>query len=419
MLIISNQHAGDKSGDVLVRETVIPLIQRLRPSLHLDYKQTQGPGDAGDIARAYVKQSTQQDSKTILISGGDTTIHEVVNGLVAHKLEGAVSLILVPSGTANALYHSLFPPTTRATFWASLPKELQDAVSGLPEPTREKLYSVLFYLSESPMRRLHSTRTTVADADGVSTRELTSCVVVSSSLHASILEIAEQLRAEHPGIERFKLAAAKSITQWSQSRLEIKYPFAAYNPATGTFITRDSSPEATPNQFESIDGPFAYFLTTTNVDRLEMEFRIAPLATSLPAGVHSDSEAWMELLMIRPLRDPSILKDAPWQEDAAIREQFAPKTVAVLQGAYQNGTHPNLSYTASGEVSNGSGESTVVEYLRVKEWKWTPDPNSPPAHLVCVDGEVLFIPIGGSVTVKLNTEDGQLKMNVAGGIESD
>ena len=158
----------------------MPLVQRLQPSVQIEYRHTQGPGDAGKIASEYLKQSTLQDPETIIVSGGDTTIHEVVNGLVANKFKGLVSLIIVPSGTANALYHSLFPPTNRAVFWASLAKELQNEVNELPESTREKLYSVLFYLSGSPMRRLHWTQTIVADGNGVPVHELASCVVVSS-----------------------------------------------------------------------------------------------------------------------------------------------------------------------------------------------------------------------------------------------
>jgi hypothetical protein len=188
-----------------------------------------------------------------------------------------------------------------------------------------------------------------------------------SALHASILDIAESLRSEHPGIERFKIAAGQSITQWSQARLIVKHPHEVYDPVATSFkqgiVTNDSE--------EGIVGPFAYFLTTTNVDRLEQEFRIAPLATSIPVTLE---DGWMEVVIIRPSRDPSIGKDGLQSQDEVIRQKFAATTMQALWSAYKDGSHVSLGYDASGKVIDTaeSGDKAVVEYLRVKEWEWIP-----------------------------------------------
>jgi hypothetical protein len=127
----------------------------------------------------------------------------------------------------------------------------------------------------------------------------------------------------------------------------------------------------TSDSEEGVAGPFAYFLTTTNVDRLEQEFRIAPLATSIPVTLE---DGWMEVVIIRPSRDPSIGKDSLQSQDQAIRQRFAATTMQALQSAYKDGSHVLLGYDASGNVIDTaeSSEKAVIEYLRVKQWEWIP-----------------------------------------------
>jgi hypothetical protein len=181
-------------------------------------------------------------------------------------------------------------------------------------------------------------------------------------LHASIIDIAESLRDTHPGIERFKVAAAQSITQWSDARLVIKYPYQVYDIRLGAFCTK-LSPTSTEDTAE-YHGPFAYFLTTTNVDRLEKDFRITPLATSVQFTDDAVDRGWMEVLMIRPTIHISSDLVGP-NENA--RKEFAATTVKVLQAAYNDGSHLKVVYGTPEENS-----TSVVEYLRVREWQWIP-----------------------------------------------
>ena len=165
---------------------------------------------------------------------------------------------------------------------------------------------------------------------------------------------AEALRPTHPGIERFKIAAAQSITQWSDAQLKINYPYQVYDRNLGEFRTLES--QAVDVNTTEFNGLFAYFLTTTNVDRLEMEFRITPLATSIPL---TDDAGWMEVLMIRPHNQTQARGT-----DEESRKLFAATTMKVLQAAYNDGSHL--------ELSQGGGEDSVVEYLRVRDWEWIP-----------------------------------------------
>ena len=114
-------------------------------------------------------------------------------------------------------------------------------------------------------------------------------------------------------------------------------------------------------------GPFAYFLCTTNVDRLEPTFRIAPMQCSFPPPPLG-SPATMDLVVVRPTRDPSVA-DASEQT----RQAFAQKCMGVMTGAYRDGAHINMRYGPGGEVLEGEGNGPpVVEYYRCNGWEWIP-----------------------------------------------
>jgi hypothetical protein len=112
----------------------------------------------------------------------------------------------------------------------------------------------------------------------------------------------------------------------------------------------------------NLEGPFIYFLSTVNVDRLEPSFRITPLTRTLPPP-----EASCDVVILRPLRDPSIS-----QPSAEARELFAPKLWTVLGGAYEEGRHINLRYNNDGEISEDGDGPIVVEYMRCGGWEWIP-----------------------------------------------
>jgi hypothetical protein len=76
-----------------------------------------------------------------------------------------------------------------------------------------------------------------------------------------------------------------------------------------------------------LQGPFAYFLSTINVDRLEWLFRIAPLQHALPPP---PGTLTMDILIVRPLRDLS-LEGKSGQEE---RERYKERVWAALGGCF-------------------------------------------------------------------------------------
>jgi hypothetical protein len=166
-------------------------------------------------------------------------------------------------------------------------------------------------------------------------------------------------------IRRFKVAASRNSTKWYSGFVKL-FPTPSigtvqiYDPSTNTFINHLDSDRDDP--IVDLDGPFVYFLSTVNVDRLESTFRITPLARTIPP-----TEASCELLVLRPLRDPSI----SWDHSQA-REAFVPKLWNVLENAYKDGHHINLRYCGNGDIVSGGDGPTVLEYFRCGGWEWIP-----------------------------------------------
>ena len=158
------------------------------------------------------------------------------------------------------MYSSLFPPTS------------EDAAKDPPY----KLQSVKSLLAHGPTVPLTLAITTFSAAPSARQppRASVSCVVTSTALHAAILDPSESLRASHPGIERFKLAAAQNATRWYNARLRLlpspatseppsdaPAPVLQYAPPLGQFIAAPSPPAATgsdagPTAALELAGPF-------------------------------------------------------------------------------------------------------------------------------------------------------------------
>jgi hypothetical protein len=167
-----------------------------------------------------------------------------------------------------------------------------------------------------------------------------------------------------PGIERFKVAAWNNITRWYSSQVKLLPTASAqaveiYDPDHKTFVAYQGSND---HGIVDVKGPFAYFLSTVNVDRLEPAFRITPLASEF-----FSSGASLDIVIVRPHRDPTFVADT-----IETRKAFAEKATVVLQAAYQDGNHINLKYTDDGKITAEGTGPTVVEYIRCGGWEWIP-----------------------------------------------
>ncbi|KAF9070308.1 ATP-NAD kinase-like domain-containing protein [Rhodocollybia butyracea] len=378
-IAIYNSISGSGTGQTFFESHVLPFISQIS-SIH----STSHPGHAGELVLDALEQTPISEKLTVILCSGDGTLHEIINHLSSSKHKGTradapppeIRLVLVPCGTANALYSSLFPPKH--------PKDI--------ETVEYKLQSVKSYLKGTHLVPLTLAITTLSPPPNDKKsrpKAIASSVVVSTSLHALILHTSESLRPSIPDLSRFKVAAAQSIHKWYSSQLKL-FPIASlgyvqiYDPSTNSFVPHpDDDPDL--DSIVDVAGPFAYFLSTVNVDRLEPMFRITPLAKDI-----TPSEATCDVMLIKPFSSPTVSMDTE-----ETRQAFVATSTAVLQAVYQNGTHINLRYNENGEVTTEGDGPLIVEYVRCGGWEWIPDDIDDDAHLICCDGAISTIEKGG------------------------
>ncbi|KIO32546.1 polysaccharide lyase family 14 protein [Tulasnella calospora MUT 4182] len=404
LLVIVNPASGAKQAVIDVAAFVLPLLKGIKYQL----ATTEEPGHAGLLAREFIRSG---EGSSILVAGGDGTVHEVANALVLHGDEAPtpmtndLTLVLFPSGTANALYASLYSKV------APNPSHEYLILPDTEAQAAYRLKSVLAFVHSrlsakgadtpevQPSRQLSLALTEIQDVTGRVIERLVGIVVNSTSLHAAILHTAEQLRDSIPGLERFKVAAQRNMAQWYTSEVQIfgsdgstANGVGVYDPARDEIVSLGSQQDG---NILTLEGPFSYFLSTVNVDRLEPTFYItAPFTTHAPP----DGSKTMEIVVLRPGREPTFPAHAEAAEiDAPERERFG-KDVAMkaLFAAYDKGSHVGLTYP--------NGE-TIVEYYRAGGWEWIPEGNEEASRLVCIDGTVKEVPVGGKARCRVISSD--------------
>ncbi|MGH7449371.1 MAG: diacylglycerol/lipid kinase family protein [Longimicrobiales bacterium] len=94
-----------------------PLIEREldRRGLQVDIVETEGPGHAAELARAAADSGVRR----VIAAGGDGTVHEVVNGLMA-AAGSPPALGVIPVGTGNDFVKMAPGCATRAEAFATL-----------------------------------------------------------------------------------------------------------------------------------------------------------------------------------------------------------------------------------------------------------------------------------------------------------
>ncbi|KAJ7582471.1 ATP-NAD kinase-like domain-containing protein [Mycena floridula] len=376
LLVIYNPVCGDGTAQTLFEKEVLPLLQRNGQTVD-KFVGTESAKHAGQLVTEFLEKNAGQ--VTVILGSGDGTLHDIITELSATELKGVraglppaqIHFVLVPCGTANALYSSTFPPPAEP----DVSYKLKSVQSFIDKSKTIALTLAISTLSSPPSAKKRPTATVAA-------------VVVSTSLHASILHDSDSLRASMPGMDRFKVAAKNNSTRWYNAAVKLLPASSTglvelYDPSTKSFIPHPDADDDDP--IVDIYGPFAYFLSTVNVDRLEPAFRITPLASDIPS-----TSASCDVVIVRPLRDPTI--DLDTEET---REAFAPKLFAVLSAAYKNGSHVGLLYDDKGEIVSEGDGPMVVEYIRCGGWEWIPDDTDEAAHRICSDGAISIIETDG------------------------
>jgi len=361
LIVVSNPVSGDHTAVNLTTERILPLLaaHNIVPD---KVAVTEHVGHVGTLLLSYIDNlapSTRADGITLVLVSGDGTLHEIVNALhsARDKREDpfpSLRIVLIPGGTANAMHSTFFPPSSSPSASSAAEPTLLASLFSFLSTTPRLVPLTLAYTRISPPV---SHDNDGPDRGGGSGNDVVSVVVTSTALHAAILYDSEALRASMPGVERFKLAAAQNATTWYRARARLLGPVQRYDVTADAFIPVDEKEEP----FE-LQGPFAYFLSTVNVDRLEPLFRITPLQRAMPPP---PGALTMEVLVVRPLRDPSLGGRAGEEE----RERYKERIWSAIYGAYQDGAHVRARYDTQDGKADGP---PIVEYFRVKGWEWLP-----------------------------------------------
>lgn len=375
--VVYNPTAGGGEAQRVLDASVRPALEKNQAQA--TYHATEAEHGARRVGRHVFESGS--GALTVVVLGGDGTAHELLDGMAGERgfpLTRPVSLVLVPTGTANALYASLFSPDMEKDGW--------------------QLHSLQAWIDKKAPSAL-----TVMQVAVPGEPKHFACVVASQALHAAILRDSEALRASHPGIERFKIAAQQNMTAWSDAEL-VLYPgkrgVQQYNPRTKSF---EELAEAEMDGVV-VDGPFVYMNAMT-VDRLEPQFVPAPFASAHYSAELQRGSDQLDVIVVRPRRSPALQHDDISEGE---REQFAsgPLAQVMFQGMYKNGAHVDFVYAKDGSVQPSGDGAPVVEYFRAAGYEWRPDASDAKAGTTCIDGTV----INASLTHV--TADGQCGVSV-------
>src|ERR1700728_4567231 len=108
LLVVYNPVCGDGSARAFFHAHVLPLLEK--HSKFIDKLAcTERIGHAGDIALDFLKST--EGRITIVLGSGDGTLQEIVDVISSHGSRSSpreIQFVLVPCGTANALYSTFF-----------------------------------------------------------------------------------------------------------------------------------------------------------------------------------------------------------------------------------------------------------------------------------------------------------------------
>ncbi|KAL7009359.1 hypothetical protein EMMF5_000990 [Cystobasidiomycetes sp. EMM_F5] len=303
----------------------------------------------------------------VCIIGGDGTLHEVLNGLQSAAKQGQhppayVNFVLIPAGTANAYYHSLFHErygsanTAGEMYrWYSL----DAALSGDVTASRPNLPLTL--LQVDVIGEAHQPGGPSAPKERYYAH-----VVTSTALHAALLQTASsrEMRQKHPGTERFRLAAQMHAGTVYEAAVKLlptgsTQTVQKYNAREKKWESMILSPSDVSAPGKSVDtftlptNSFTYFVSAL-IDRFEENFVIAPLSS--PSQRPSDA---VDILFVRAM-------------DNATKEEEGQRLFTILNAAFENGQHVNLAEISDGSLVMSDAGDHVAEYYRCGGFAWKP-----------------------------------------------
>ncbi|KAJ9161864.1 ATP-NAD kinase-like domain-containing protein [Coniochaeta hoffmannii] len=309
-----------------------------------------------DLGKQLSNPSTTGQARTIVLLSGDGGVVDLING--EDEADGVPSgrrptIILLPFGTGNALFHSLHKPLYASSTIAQSPYVLglRTLLRGVPAPLPT------FEATFAPGSRLISYSDGDQEEGGEEEEEeeeqrrsvsrLAGAIVASYGFHASLVWESDTPAYRKHGAARFQMAAGEllGLGHGYEADVEVRAPGG---PGGAGEWTRLGGGEG---------DRFGYVLATL-VSSLEKTFTISP-----------DS---------RPLDGKLRL--------VTFGDVGGERTMDVMKAAYDNGGHVGMKWAGEG------GREERVGYQEVEEVRVTVREEDARWRKVCVDGTIVEVP---------------------------
>lgn len=289
--------------------------------------------------------------ETVVLLSGDGGVVDLLNGAAGappHDHDHLPTIVLVPLGTGNALFHSLHRPHYDAAASAAAPSPLALALRALLRGRAAALPT--FQVTFPPGSHLVPADAD-ADAEPAPVGELTGAIVASYGFHSQLVWESDTPAWRRHGAARFGMVAQELLGESHAYRAVVE----TVPPGGGAW--RAVGGEAAQG---GGGGGFNYVLATM-VSNLERTFAVSP------AG--------------RPLDGVLRLVHFGGADGA--------RTMEIMMAAYDGGRHVGMEGVGY-EAVEGVRVTTLEEDARWRK--------------VCIDGTIVEVPRDGSVTVRKTAE---------------
>lgn len=344
-----------------------------------------GEGDAATLTPT--GQSPTPKRKTIVLLSGDGGVVDLLNGrgnddanedenkdkLPQNYTSPQPTITLIPIGTGNALFHSLH--STLAPLHGDrvspLVLSLRTLFRGKPAPLPS--FRAAFSpgcLTVPPSLDVDQSAQD-AGVPKLGARPIThidGAIVASFGFHASVVYESDTPAHRRHGIKRFGLVAQELLRESHPyaARVEVRRPANSSSPSPSSVHSPSSS--STGAGFVPLPRETHAYVLATVVSHLERTFNISPASRPL--------DGKLRLVHFGPVGGE--------------------RTMQAMAAAYDGGRHVDLAWDDGEAVGYEEVEGLrVVTLDEAARWR-----------KICVDGTIIEMPVGGSLTVTRRENSG-------------
>ncbi|KAF2473353.1 uncharacterized protein BDR25DRAFT_131272 [Lindgomyces ingoldianus] len=266
--IVVSTGSGTGKADTFFDEAVKPLLRALFPDSHRFFKihPTKSATSIHDLTNdVFFPQANSGSLLRIILLSGDGGVIDLVNGLLSKPASVEYKppqVVLLPLGTANALYHSI--NAGRENTWG-----LKALALGNYQPL--PIFTATFSLGARLLINEARSEEELPKNPQTGSPILHGAVVCSWAMHASLVADSDTAEYRKFGVERFKMAAKEALFPADGS---MPHPYKAK-----VSILRG-------NNWTPLEKEEHMYVLATMVSNLEKTFKISPASKPLDGSLH-------------------------------------------------------------------------------------------------------------------------------------